>query len=412
MKRLDMIKKFLVLAIAVVAFGVPANNRLWERINAINASKNQQTLQPTIDPALLDLAKRYEAWVHRAIAAEKVPGAAIAIIKDSTIVLLKGFGVKKAGTTDSVGLHTVFRLASLSKGFAPVLAAQFVEDGCLHWDDKIASYIPYLNLRNKQHTENISLRHVLSHTTGLPRHTFSNLLNSGQFYEEIFPRLKEVKITHPLGVYYAYQNVTYSFVGDVVHTATGKSYARLLGERIFTPAGMDDASATYDGMLSSPDVAQPHNILRDGSHQPIEISPNYYEVIPAAGVNASISDMVCWMQVLMGNRPDIISQQRLQEIFTPQVEVNLKEMRKWPGLQRAWYALGWRILDFEDKMLVYHGGFVNGYRTEIAFDPRDKIGIVVLSNGISHFIGNSVMQFFAMYNKTEDQLQDMEAWTD
>lgn len=398
-----MLKKFFVLTIAVVAFSVPANNSLLMRAGLLWGKKKQVTQQPIVPPEWQALANRYETWVNQAMAAEDVPGAAVAIIKDSTVVMLKGFGLRKVGTTDSVDIHTVFRLASLSKGFAPVLTAQFVKDSCINWDDKIAGYLSYFALRTKEHTENMSIRHVLSHTTGLPRHTYSNLLNSGVYYDEIFPKLKDVRPTHKLGTYYAYQNVTYSFIGDVLHAATGKSYTRLLGERIFTPAGMDDASASFDGILISPNVAQPHNILKGGGYQLMDISRNYYEVIPAAGVNASIADMACWMQVLLGNRPDIITPAQLQEIFTPQIEVNRREMRDWPGLRRAWYALGWRILDFDDKMLVYHGGFVNGYRTEIAFDPRDKVGIVVLSNGISHFIGDSVMKFFEMYEAMEPQ---------
>ncbi|MDX1941458.1 MAG: serine hydrolase domain-containing protein [Saprospiraceae bacterium] len=399
-KYLAMFKKFFVLVIAVVAFTVPANNSLLKRA-AEFFSKKAHTIESDIEPKWQELSNNYEDWVNKAIAQEKVPGAAIAIVKDSTVVMLKGFGVKKMRTKDSVDVHTVFRLASLSKGFAPILTAQLIRDTMLDWDDKIIDHVSYFELRSKEYTDNITIRHVLSHTTGLPRHTYSNLLNAGLFYDDIFPKLKLVRPTHKIGTYYAYQNVLYSLIGDVVYSTTGKSYARLLGERIFTPTGMVDASATYDGILSSPNVAQPHNILRGGGYQLIDISDNYYEVIPAAGVNASISDMACWLQVLMGNRPDIITSEELHQIFTPQIQVNLKEMRNWPGLQKAWYALGWRILDFEDRMLVYHGGFVNGYRTEIAFDPRDKVGIVVLSNGVSNFIGDSVIKFFEMYKVME-----------
>lgn len=392
-----MVKKLLVLVIVLTAFYVPANNSLWLRISGKNRVANKPAVQ--IDPEWMALTHRYKRWVQRAMEGEGVPGAAVAIVKDSTVMLLEGFGVKKAGTTDSIDTHTVFRLASLSKGFASVLAATYVEDGCLNWDDKVKGFVPYLKLRDAKHTDNMTIRHVLSHTTGLPRHTYSNLLNQGVYYDEIFNKLREVRTTHPLGTYYNYQNVVYSLIGDVVYAATDKSYARLLNERIFEPADMTDASATFEAILETPNVAFPHNLQRGGTYEVTDILRNYYEVIPAAGVNASISDMATWLQVLMGNRPDVISQEALTQIFTPQIEVNLKEMRDWQGLRKAWYGLGWRILDFDNKMLIYHGGFVNGYRTEIAFDPRDKVGIVVLSNSVSHFIGDSVEKFFDMYEE-------------
>lgn len=394
-----MLKKLLVLVIVLTAFYVPANNSLWLRITGNSGDANKPAV--SIDPEWISLTHRYKRWVRHAMQREGVPGAAIAIVKDSTVMMLDGFGVKKVGTPDSVDVHTVFRLASLSKGFASVLTAQYVEEGCLNWDDKIKSHVPYFALRNRSHTDNMTIRHVLSHTTGLPRHTFSNLLNQGAYYDEIFSKLREVRIPHRLGTRYNYQNVVYSLVGDVIYAATDKSYARLLGERIFEPAGMKDASATFEAMLETPNIAHPHDLQRNGRYETAEVLRNYYEVIPAAGVNASISDMAQWLQVLMGNRPDVISEAALAQIFTPQVEVNLLEMRDWQGLQRAWYGLGWRILDFDHKMLVYHGGFVNGYRTEIAFDPRDKVGIVVLSNGVSNFIGDSVEQFFNMYEEMD-----------
>lgn len=399
-KRERMVKKFTAVVIVLVAFYVPARNSLWQGIIGKSKSKKEATVQ--MDPKWVQLTNDYQRWVQQSMAIEGIPGAAVAIVKDSNVMFLEGFGVKKVGTTDSVDIHTVFRLASLSKGFASVLTAEYVESGCLNWDDQVRSYVPYLELRNKKHADGITLRHVLSHTTGLPRHTFSNMLNQGVYYDDILQRLKEVRITHPLGTTYNYQNVLYSLVGDVMYAATDKSYARLLGERIFTPAGMDDASATFDAMLETTNIAHPHDIRRDGSYETIDISRNYYEVIPAAGVNASIADMACWLQVLMGNRPDIISQKALNQIFTPQVEVNLKEMRDWQGLRKGWYGMGWRILDFDNKMLIYHGGFVNGYRTEIAFDPREKVGIVVLSNSVSHFIGDSVEKFFEMYEDMDE----------
>ncbi len=389
-------KKLFLAAIALLAFCVPANNTIWKRF----FSRHTPIVQEQLAPEWQRLRDQYEAFVRRSMSDEAIPGVAVAIVKGDTPVLLKGFGVKQAKTSDSVSVHTVFRLASLSKGFAPVLASILKQEEKLDWDDRIIDYVPDFEVNSKEHTQNMSIRHILSHTSGLPRHAYSNLLNQGWYYDEILPKLKRVKPTHPLGVYYNYQNVVYSLIGDVIKEATDTSYAELLEKRIFEPAGMYDATATFDGILETPNVALPHWYFRGKGYDAIEIARNYYEVIPAAGVNASIADMACWLQVLMGNRPDIISQEQLDDIFQPHVEVNLREMRDWNGsLRRAWYALGWRVLDMHDRTIIYHGGFVNGYRTEIAFDPKDKVGIVVLSNAMSNFIGQSAPHFFDLYRE-------------
>lgn len=401
-KPVKMGKRLLSVSVLVLSCCVLANNKAW-LVNWLNRPP-QHLSEKRLDPKLQYIADRYETYVRGAMRAEEVPGAAVAIIKDSTVVMLKGFGVKSTfAEDDSVDIHTVFRLASLSKGFAPILTEQFIREGCMNWDDKVKSYLPYFELRSEEQAEQITLRHVLSHTTGLPRHSYSNLLNSGWYYEQIFPKLKEVKIADKPGTRYNYQNVMYSLIGDVLHNATGKSYTRLLNERIFTPAGMDDASASYHGILSAKDVARPHWFYKGQGFKPIEISRNYYEVIPAAGVNASIADMAKWLQVLMGNRPDIITPAELEDVFNPEIGVNTRELRDWHGMQRAWYAKGWRVLDFADKRLIYHGGFVNGFRTEIAFDPKEKVGIVVLSNAMSNFIGQSVQVFFDLYESAQQK---------
>jgi|APTNR8051073442_1049403.scaffolds.fasta_scaffold00626_22 beta-lactamase class C len=351
------------------------------------------------DTAFRRIVQEYEAYVEEALAKENVPGAAVAIVKDGKIAYLRGFGLKEVGTRDSIDVHTVFRLASLSKGFAPVLTGLMVQDGVLEWDDPVVRHVPDFQLRDKKSTEILNLRHVLSHTTGLPRHAYSNLLNDGLDYEQIVGKLKNVKLPYKVGKHHDYQNVAYSLIGDVIANSTGDSYNELLAERLFKPAGMKDASAGYHEIMASPNVALPHGVSKNG-YYPMDISPRYYSASPAAGVNASIYDMAQWLRLLMGHHPEIIKPATLREIFTPQVTMPLREstLYQWRPLERAWYALGWRVMERSDaQRLIYHGGFVNGYRGEVAFSPEDQIGIVILSNSVSNFISESAPRFFDLY---------------
>ncbi|MDZ4681168.1 MAG: serine hydrolase domain-containing protein [Saprospiraceae bacterium] len=351
------------------------------------------------DTAFRRIVEEYEAYVEEALVKENVPGAAVAIVKDGKIAYLRGFGLKQTGTRDSIDVHTVFRLASLSKGFAPVLTGLMVQDGVLEWDDPVVRHVPDFRLRDKKSTEMLNLRHILSHTTGLPRHAYSNLLNDGLDYEQIVHKLKDVKLPYKVGKHHDYQNVAYSLIGDVIANSTGRSYNELLVERLFKPAGMKDASAGYDEIMASSNVALPHGVSKNG-YYPMDISPRYYSASPAAGVNASIYDMAQWLRLLLGHRQEVIKPATLHEIFTPQVTMPLREstLYQWRPLERAWYALGWRVMERSDtQRLIYHGGFVNGYRGEVAFSPEDQIGIVVLSNSVSNFISESAPRFFDLY---------------
>jgi beta-lactamase class C len=339
---------------------------------------------------------------------EPTPGAAFAIVKDSFVVYQKGFGLRKANTLDSINQESVFRLASLSKGFAGVLTGLLVQDSLLNWDDKVVDYVPDFELKSRKHTSALTLRHLLSHTTGLPRHTYSNLLNMGVDYPTIKAKLKEVNIAHPPGTQYNYQNVIFSVIGDVVEAATGRPYDTLLQEYIFEPLQMNEASTGFESLQNCYNLARPHTIA-GGAPNPMDLQNKYYSVSPAAGVNASISDMAKWLLFLLGDNPEVAKAETLAQIFEPHADMHRRErgIRNWHNLEDAFYAMGWRVVDYRGKRIIYHGGFVNGYRGEIAFIPEEKVGAVFLSNGYSQTSFDCMPHFFDLYldNEVEKALQ-------
>lgn len=351
------------------------------------------------DPALAPLLAEFERFVRQRLQEENIPGAAIAVVKDSNLIYLNTFGLKEKMSYDSIDFHTSFRLASVSKGFAPVLTGVLVEEGVLDWDDRVVDYLPDFRLHSRSQTDVLTLRHVLSHTTGLPRHTYSNLLDDGVPYSEIIERLPKVQLAHRVGAYYNYQNVAYSLIGDVIEAATGKSYQALLEEKIFQPLNMKDASTSYEAMVEGGNFALPHR-RRRGDYTTTDLSRTYYDASPAAGVNASITDLSKWMRFLLGHQPDLLSKQTLAEIFRPHIGIPLndKALGSWrSSIDEAHYALGWRVLESGADKLVYHGGYVNSFRAEIALHPTDQLGIAVLTNAPSRFISDCLPTFFKQY---------------
>lgn len=362
---------------------------------------------PLLDSAHQTFLDAYEAYLRAERRQSTVPALAVTVVKDGRIVLERAWGVRSL--TDSlpkgVNKRTVFRLASLSKGFAPVLGGILVEKGLIDWSDPVIDYVPHLQLSDPEHARALNLEHVLSHTTGLPRHAYSNLVNMGRPYQDILPMLAEVPLAHAPGEFYNYQNVAYSLSGDVYEKATGKSYGTLMEEYVLKPAGMNTASVGYEKMVGRSNKALPHAPDARGFHR-VELEPDWYTVAPAAGVNASIRDMGKWLGLLMGHRPDVIADSTLEKIFTPYVPVSRREsnLRRWrPGLEASWYALGWRVMDYRNNRIIYHGGYVNGYRTEIAFDRERKIGVAVLSSAHAPFIGESMPAFWDLYEEMLEQ---------
>lgn len=361
----------------------------------------QEPRQKTIHYPFID---EFDAFIKASKPDSAFPGAAVAIVKDNQVIYLKSFGVKSINTNDSVNIHTIFRLASVSKGFAGILAGIFVHKGIIHLDDPVVKYLPNFKLSNSEYTQKLTIRHILSQTTGLPTHTYTNMIEAGTDFATLRDKLAEVPLSAEPGKQHSYQNVAYSIIADILEKATGKNYETLLNEEIFKPLQMTDASANYESLEKSNNRAFPHINTKKGFIQ-IKSTPEYYTVLPAAGVNASISDMSKWLLALVGNNPDVIAPEVTKIAFTPEVETPRRHkyfFMKWEEVKETEYGLGWRILKYNADTMAYHGGYVKGYRAEIAIIPKYKIGIVVLSNAPNKFINLTIPAFYNSFFKYKD----------
>ncbi len=357
---------------------------------------------PHLEAFIDDYVGFFESELHRI----QLPGAALAIVLDSSVVFLQGFGVKSIHSKDSVDVHTVFRIGSLSKGFAGVLTGLLVQDSVLSLTDPVEQYLPYFQLRSPDQTRRVQVRHLLSHSTGLPYHTYTNLVEAGQDLPTIAGRFKEVKLVGKEGEVFSYQNAAFSLIEEIVREKTGKSYTRVLDERLFKPAGMNDASASYEQMEKEPNKAFPHD-GQDSAWMRTEVSTKFYNAVAAGGVNASISDMSQWLLLLLGNRPDLIRPSTLDTVFAPRIKTNNERrfFSDWLGDKEAFYGLGWRILQTPTDTIIYHGGYVNSYKGEVAINRKDKIGVCVLMNGAGSLAGTLIPGFFERYKAYADSIR-------
>jgi beta-lactamase class C len=365
--------------------------------------------QHEVNPHLEELLSEYETTIRKLQRQTRAPGVAIVVVQDTTIIYMKEFGVREVGKPDTIDDNTIFRLASVSKTFAPVLTGLLVEDGILSWNDPIVKWLPDFKMKSKEYTDSLTIQHVLSHTTGLPYHTYTTLVEDGLDLKTMIDALADVKSTNKPGEIYSYQNVAFSLIAEVIQAATGKSYEQEMIDRVFKPLHMHESSLTYREIISDDNVAKPHMIRRKGWSS-VARKNTYYNVAPAGGVNASISDMSEFIKAMLGEKRSFIREQTLNQIFAPTVKAKSKNrnFRKWIEPANSYYALGWRVLNFKTDTLLYHGGYVNGYRSEIALNRKNKIGICVLSNAPGSLVDNSVPYFFHLYFQHRKEILDWE----
>lgn len=335
-------------------------------------------------PAEFDVA-RFESMAQQLVADQAVPGLALAIVHNGRVLSARGYGITDVRAAEPVDAHTVFRLASLSKGFAGTMAGLLVHDGALRWDSRVSQYLPDFTLRDPGAAQQLTVADVLSHRVGLSRNAYDRDLESYVDYHTLTRKLANAPLQCRPGTCYSYQNVAFSLIGDIVFGATGTFYADAVQRRLLKPLGMNDASVGLAGIQSSARWAKPHVRGRGGwvSTMP---KPTYYEVAPAAGVNASASDMAQWLLAQTGHRPDVLPAPLLATLHRPLVETPSETHGSaWrrARVSSAGYGLGWRVYDYSGHELVFHGGAVQGYRGVIAMVPGRNLGIAMMWNGES-----------------------------
>jgi beta-lactamase class C len=343
-------------------------------------------------PLVIDFDKYYAGK----LAEYKIPGAAYAIVHGNKIIATAGFGVRQQGSKEPVDPYTVFRIASVSKTFAGSLTSILASEGHFSWDDKLIDYLPGFSFKSKKYNDQLKLKHLLSQSSGVMPNAYDNLIKANVPLERILPQFSKIDPLCPPGQCYGYQNVLFSLIDQVMQKTTGKPYAQLLRERIFTPLQLPTASVGLDGFFSTENRAMPHVRAR-GQWYPTKVAESYYRFSPAAGVNASAIDLGYWLIAQLGHNPDVLSDGILDTLSTKRVktrrDLRRKEWRRY--LTDAHYGLGWRVYQFGQDQLMYHGGWVQGYRAEIAYSREHQLGLVMLMNAESNLINEMGTYFWS-----------------
>jgi len=344
-----------------------------------------------------------KSYFEKAIANGDIIGAGVSIVKGDSIVISDGFGKRNINSNFKVDGETVFRLGSLSKGFSGILAASLKSEGKLHWDDRVSDFIPEFQFGDSINTNKITLATILSHTSGTPYHTYTNLVEAGLPISEIAMRFKSVKPISKPGSVYSYQNAMFALSGEIMSKTTGQDISTLFDKSFFEPLDMGNTSMDYQTLQHKDNIAMPHSKGRYG-WRTLPLKNNYYNAITAGGISSSPVDMAKWMRFLLGHNPEIMDTSVLKEAFNPFVENkgHSKYYQRWPGHLASYYGFGWRIHKFKEsneqgeKTIWHHGGSVNNYRNEIALYPESDLGICVLLNSNSRLAQNVIPDLYSI----------------
>ncbi len=351
-----------------------------------------------ISPAAID------ATVTRAMKAFQVPGMAVGIIKDGKLIYAKGYGVRELGKPGQVDADTLFQIGSNTKAFTTAALALLVDEGKLHWDDKVIDHLPQFRMYDPYVTREFTIRDLLTHRSGLglgagdlmffPATDFSR--------EEIIHGLRYLKPVSGFRSKFAYDNLLYMVAGQIIPAVTGKSWEDFITQRILEPLQMRPCAANYGRISDRSDVAAPHVVIK-GELQAVPVL-NMDAVGPAGTINCSINGMAKWLetQLAAGRTPtgqQLFSTERSEEMWSMNTIIPLSPLLA--TMYRTHfngYALGWGVEDVLGYKRVAHTGGVLGSVTWVTMIPELQLGVLVFTNQQSDVameaVGNQILDAY------------------
>ncbi|MCP3660690.1 MAG: beta-lactamase family protein [Bacteroidetes bacterium] len=344
--------------------------------------------------------KTFEKFANELIQLLKIPGAAISIVSSEKALFEKTYGVKKKGQDDKITKNTIFRIGSISKSITSLLVYKLLSKG-IDLEDPISKYIPELVIHDKLFTEKIRLKHILNHSVGLKNHCLEEFAYLKQSKNELFQNFKNAeKICEP-GIQFKYQNVAFSLIAPLLENVFKEKFEVLLKQELLNPLNLSNTLITESDYNKSENISSPH-IQVDNKFKAVTSNSYYYNILPAAGVSSSISDMSKFLIYLLNEikNKSLDIDLFFKESMNANYKIKILEKRdyNWKAFKRiiSWkYGLGFYEENYSNHKLIFHSGRLRGFRSTFMFDPDLKIGIIILTNSSSGEFITILRHFFA-----------------
>jgi CubicO group peptidase (beta-lactamase class C family) len=351
-------------------------------VNLVSLTMAQSAAPPAAPPDL-------DAYVANSMKAFEVPGMAVAIVKDGSIVVEKGYGVRKLGDGTPVDEFTMFAIGSNTKAFTTAALATLVDQGRLFWDDRVYERLPGFVMYDPYVSHEMTIRDLLTHRSGMGLGEGDLLFWPHSTYkrEDIIYKLRFMKPQSSFRSHYAYDNLLYMTAGQVIPAVTGISWDDYIRQHIFEPLGMKHSTVSSHDFKPGDNYAFPHSRV-DGKLQVIPLE-DLDNVGPAGSINSCAADMAKWVQLQLnrgkfGDREGrLFSEQRSLEMWSPQTILPTgNPPPALSGLKTnfADYALGWALREYHGRKLVGHTGGVGGFVSRVMLVPEENVGVVILTN--------------------------------
>jgi CubicO group peptidase (beta-lactamase class C family) len=239
-----------------------------------------------------------DSYVRKALDDWNVPGLAMAVVKDDSVVYARGFGVRETGRLEPVNTRTFFGLLSPTKTFTAAALAMLADDGRLSLDDRVVEYLPNFRVANAELTSDLRIRDLLSHRTGYEEN-HRLWYRRGGTRSEVAARSGQMTAVAPPRTEFHYNNLMYVVAGEVVEAVTGLSWDEFIRQRLLLPLGMVETTTSHLPMADRENVSSPHARRFFGRIGAIRPTP-YFDasnIGPAGSMHTNVDEMTAWLRL-------------------------------------------------------------------------------------------------------------------
>lgn len=343
----------------------------------LSGSLNAQTQSPSFISDSLD------AYITQGLKDWNIPGLSIAIVKDGKTVVMKGYGVRDVETKEPVDENTLFMIASNSKLFTGTAISQLEYNKKLSIDDKVSKYIKNFTLYDKNSTDLVTIRDMLSHRLGTK--TFQGdfvFWNSNLSRQEVMSRMKLLK---PNGIFrqsYGYCNSCFVTAGEIIPAVSGKPWEVYIYDSLLIPLRMLNTHTLGNGIGQRPNASKAYTTVFTGK---LTLLPydNVDNIGPAGSMVSNVNDLTHWMMMQLDS-----GRYQGKRILPWQVVQRTREINTVTRSHRSTiypthfqgYGLGVFMADYNGKQIYFHTGGADGFVTNTCFVPEENLGIIILTN--------------------------------
>ena len=361
---------------------------LFATVAPVLAAETEPASRPLRDdPGVADAVAAWETWIEYQLAINRIPAASVGIVHDQELLTARGFGLANPATAEPAAAETIYSICSISKLFTSVALMQLREQGKVRLDAPVTDYLDWFTLKDTHpDDEEITVRRLLSHSSGLPRESDYPYWSDPDFvfptHDEIVERLSDQETLYPSSRYFQYSNLGLTLIGEIVVEVTGEDFDSRIRRAILDPLGMTATSTDIPVEKWGTTLAVGHtNLKRDGERRPMDVF-TANGIAPAAGFASTVPDLAEFAKW----------QFRLLDADTTEIirSSTLREMQRVQWMDPDWETtrgLGFGTWKSNGHVFVGHSGGCPGYYSQFLLVPKNKLGVIVLTSAIGSPVG-------------------------